>query len=223
VTTTNLLLTGFNAFGGHAANISEALVRAIEADWPPKWVEAGSTRLTVAILPTEFAGAGDAIVDLIRAQAPDAVVCCGLAEGWGVRLELVARNRDECGAPDNAGQSRDNARIDATGPALYPGTLPYHRLGRTLTARGIPHEYSDDAGGFVCNHVFYRARREIARSGRGALCGFIHFPAAAEPGCGGRGLPLATSLDALHACLAEVAGHIGQLAGSVETAARSKP
>ena len=219
MTSTNLLLTGFNAFGGHAANISEALVRAIEAGWPVD----GSTRLTVAILPTEFAAAGDAIVDLIRAHAPDAVVCCGLAEGWGVQLELAARNRDGCEAPDNAGQSRDYASIDAMGPALYAGTLPYHRLGRTLTALGIPHEYSDDAGDFVCNHVFYRARREIERSGLAALCGFIHFPADAEPACGGRGLPLSTSLDALHACLGEIAGYIGQLAGSVETAARSKP
>lgn len=217
MTSTNLLLTGFNPFGGHAANVSEALVRAIEADWPV----AASTRLTVAVLPTEFAGAGDAIVDLIRAHAPDAVVCCGLAEGWGLRLELVARNCDSCGAPDNAGECRPDAIIDAAGPAWYDGTLPYHQLSRTLTARGIPHEYSDDAGGFVCNHVFYRACREIAHSGRAALCGFIHFPADAEPGRDGRGLPLATSLDALHACLADIAGHIGQPGGFIESAARS--
>ena len=223
MTSAHVLLTGFNPFGEHAANVSEALVRAVEAGWPPKLVQAASTRLTVAVLPTEFAGAGDAIVDLIRAHAPDAVVCCGLAEGWGLRLELVARNRDGCGEPDNASRSRDNARIDATGPSLYPGTLPYHQLSRTLKARGIPHTYSDDAGGFVCNHVFYRACREIAHSGRATLCGFIHFPADAEPGRGGQGLPLATSLDALHACLAEITQHIGQLAGSIESAPRSKP
>jgi pyroglutamyl-peptidase len=203
---TKLLLTGFNPFGGYATNISEALVRAVESDWPAD----APAQLTVAVLPTEFAAAGAAIVDLIRTRAPDAIVCCGLADGdWGLRFELVARNRDSCGASDNAGDSRVEATIDHAGPAQYAATLPYHQVSRALAARKIPHEYSDDAGGFVCNHVFYRACREIAHSGRAVLCGFIHFPGDVEPDTD-RGLPLATSLEALRVCLDEIAQYSGR-------------
>jgi pyroglutamyl-peptidase len=139
-----------------------------------------------------------------------------------LRLELVARNCDRSGAPDNSGDIREDAPIDADGPAWYAATLPHHQVSRALTARRIPHQYSEDAGGFVCNHVFYRACREIAQSGRETLCGFIHFPDAVdlESGWGRPGLPFATSLEALETCLEEIAEYTCRLVRSVETPAR---
>jgi pyroglutamyl-peptidase len=200
-----LLLTAFDPFGGQATNVSELVVRAVGTEWPVE----SRVRLTVAILPTKFTAAGDAIVSLIRAHWPNAIVCCGLAESErGLCFERLARNCDCCDAPDNAGESRLDAIIDADGPPTYRATLPYAALSRALRARRIAHRYSDDAGGFVCNHVFYRASREIARSGRTALCGFIHFPseARAERALAPDGLPLVTSVEALRVCLDTLAG-----------------
>jgi pyroglutamyl-peptidase len=54
--------------------------------------------------------------------------------------------------------------------------------------------WSDDAGGFLCNHVFYRAREWLERRGLLVPCGFVHLPPLAA-------LALERQVDAVAACL----------------------
>jgi pyroglutamyl-peptidase len=54
-------------------------------------------------------------------------------------------------------------------------------MSAALDARGIPHVLSENAGGYVCNHTFFRARHEIAESGQEIRCGFVHVPPIQGP------------------------------------------
>jgi pyroglutamyl-peptidase len=203
-TPTRVLVTAFNAFGGMTTNASELVVRALAPHAAPPHVE-----LRTMVLRTEYAQAGDAVVAAIREFRPHAVIGCGLAVDRTLRLERLARNRDECPECDNAGEIHEDAPIAAGGPDHYPATVPYDRLAAAFDQVGVPYVFSDDAGGFLCNHVFYRACHEIARGRTKSLCGFIHIPpiagSPAEPG-----LPFGLLLDALGACIAVAADAVAR-------------
>ena len=95
--------------------------------------------------------------------------------------------------------------IDPSGPIGYWSTLPLDAMLQALKERDIPAIISNHAGAYVCNHVFYTARREIERLGWETPCGFIHVPLMTEQGvtppAPGASLPLATMVDAVECCL----------------------
>jgi pyroglutamyl-peptidase len=49
-----------------------------------------------------------------------------------------------------------------------------------LRAAGIPAAESRDAGGFLCNHVFYVLMRVLEEERPNALGGFVHVPLVPE-------------------------------------------
>jgi pyroglutamyl-peptidase len=162
-----ILATAFNAFGTAPTNASEVLLRGLGDD----------PRVVPVVLRTEYEAARGEMVRLIRELRPQAVVAFGVAAGGSaIRLERVARNWDGAPAPDNAGDVRPGEEIVTGAPETYPATLPYRQLSAELTARQIPYTFTDDAGGYVCNHVFYCARHEIEESGLVIPCGLIHVP-----------------------------------------------
>jgi len=185
-----ILATAFTPFGASQTNASEDLLRAL-GDEP------GVTR---AVLPTEYERASREIVRLIRELRPSAVICFGVAaSAEAVRLERVARNWDASSAPDNAGDVRNGQPILPDAPASYPATLPYDSISIALNAGRIPHTYSDDAGGYVCNHTFFCARHEIEESASAIPCGFIHVPPIKGPE------EFAMLLEAMKICVGEPA------------------
>ena len=199
-----ILLTGFEPFGPVRVNPSEQIVRRIAA-------QARSRRddgLVAEVLPTEFAAAERRLRRLIRQFRPDAVLCLGVApQRDKISLERVALNLDDDSLPDNAGRRRAGRRILADGPAAYWSTLPLERFRKQLERRHIPVSYSNHAGTYLCNHVFYVACHEIERLGNGAPCGFVHVPPALQRSSRRLkdskppGLPLATMVEAVERCL----------------------
>jgi len=167
-----ILATAFTPFGEAKTNVSEDLLLALDDD-------AGVFRV---VLPTEFERAEREIRRLIRELRPTAVVCFGVARSAeAVRLERFARNRDEATSPYNAGEIQQGRAIVPGAPEVYEATLPYDGISAALSAKGIPHVFSSDAGGFVCNHTFYCARHEIEESKRAISCGFVHVPPIRKP------------------------------------------
>jgi pyroglutamyl-peptidase len=86
----------------------------------------------------------------------------------------------------------------------YWSTLPLERFQKQLERRKIPVSYSNHAGTYLCNHIFYVARHEIERLGNRALCGFVHVPPARKrpKQAKQRGIPLSTMVEAIECCLA---------------------
>ncbi|MFC8680856.1 pyroglutamyl-peptidase I [Microbacterium ureisolvens] len=170
--TTTALLTGFEPFGGDAANPSGEAVHLVAAGWR------GPENLVTAVLPVTFAGAQARLRELLAEHRPDVVVAAGLAGGRAaIAIERVAVNLIDARIPDNDGaQPVDEPSVPGAGAAHF-ATLPVKEITRRIAAEGIPAELSYSAGSFVCNHVFFNAL-EAAASGTRA--GFVHVPWSAE-------------------------------------------
>jgi pyroglutamyl-peptidase len=191
-----VLATGFEPFGGSTVNPSQELVKALGGDTP------------TAILPVSYERAADVLRRAVRETEPDAVLCFGQADGrTGISIERFAHNLDEATTTDNAAAPGSGTAIDAGGPAAYPSTLPVDELVAALRAEGIPTAPSRDAGGFLCNHVFYVLMGLLKEERPRAIGGFVHVPLLPEQALvdGGASMPLETLVRAARILLRSLA------------------
>lgn len=193
----NVLLTGFEPFGGESVNPSWELARALNGE-----VIAGQRVVSVE-LPCVFGAALSRLDEAIARVKPVAVLAIGQAGGrCDLSLERVAINVDDARIPDNAGaQPVDEPVVDG-GPAAYFSTLPIKAMVAGLRAAGYPASVSQTAGTFVCNHVFYGLQHGL--KDRSIRSGFMHIPylpeqAARHPGA--PSLPLPTLVAATRLAL----------------------
>ena len=164
---TRVLITGFEPFGGGTVNPSQRIVDALTGE------------AETALLPVAYARAAGALREALERSEPDVVVCFGQADGrTGISVEQFAHNLDGAADADNDGAT-STAEIDPDGPAAYKSTLPVDEIVAALRDGGIPAAPSRDAGGFLCNHVFYVLMRALERrpETRG---GFVHVPLLPE-------------------------------------------
>lgn len=170
----SVLLTGFEPFGGLPTNPTQDLVRQL-ASHPARW-----GRLHTAVLPVAYATAHTRISTLLAEHTPDIVLCTGLAAATTtLRFEHLAHNSITAAAADNTGEIRQCPSIRSDAPTAYRSTMPTARLSSTLTAAGVPLEHSQDAGGYLCNYVYFAALHTLAQHQSAAWCGFLHVPPAA--------------------------------------------
>jgi pyroglutamyl-peptidase len=166
---TRVLATGFEPFDGSSVNPSQQLVEALAGD------------VVKAFLPVSYARAADELRRAVREAEPDVVICFGQADGrTGISIERFAHNLDEATTTDNDAAPGSGAAIDAAGPIAYPSTLPVDEIVAALRAEGIPAAASRDAGGFLCNHVFYALMRALEQERPQAIGGFVHVPLLPE-------------------------------------------
>jgi pyroglutamyl-peptidase len=164
-----LLLTGFDAFGGYGENPSARVTEALADDL--------HSTVVGRVLPTSYARAGSAIERLLIDLRPRVTLMLGLhAKARQLAFERRARNRDHSRAEDNDGQRHLDQSIVPGGPDQYLGTLPWLALHDRATLAGLTAVDSDDAGGFVCNHVYYRAVHCVVTRGLSTRVGFVHLP-----------------------------------------------
>lgn len=164
------LITGFEPFGGSRMNSSEVVVTALAA--------AGEPGVITAVMPTSYRRAEARILELLHAHRPRAVLMLGEAEfAERIRLEQVALNLDDCDAPDNDGEVRVRQGIIKGAPVGYWSSLRLDSMARAARELGEEVVFSHDAGGFVCNHVFFAAAHQIATAFPRSRCGFVHLPA----------------------------------------------
>lgn len=162
-----ILVTGFAPFLDHAVNPTAWLAERLDGQ------RVGDATITGLQLPVTFTGAVPALLDAVAAHRPDAVVMFGLAyETDVIRPERLALNLDDATAPDNDGTIRRNQPIDPAGPMGYWSSLPLDAVIDDLAAAGFATRTSRDAGGYICNHLFFGMRH--ARPDLPA--GFIHVP-----------------------------------------------
>ena len=211
-----IVLTGFNAFAGLPANPSELIVREIDR----AGTEGEEYDLACEVLPTEFAEARARIGRLIADRGPAACLCLGVNTGASaVLLERFAVNCDDARVPDNAGDHPAGRMISEIGPAAYRSTLPLEAMERALKGCGVPAAYSNHAGAFVCNHVFYCAADAVVVAGLATRVEFVHVPWPADmatpAGVVAGGIALADMVRGVRACLRMVARFIPANTGGV--------
>lgn len=178
---TRVLVTGFEPFGANEINPSALIAEALDG----------------VVLPVSFARAGGALRDAIDERNPELVVCFGLAAGdAAISVERFAHNLDEADAVDNEGAGGSGSTIDPDGPLALPSSLPVDAIVAALRAEDIPAAVSRDAGGYLCNHIFYVLMRALTPDRKG---GFVHVPGLDV-------LPLETQLGAARTILAVAGG-----------------
>lgn len=169
--TVRLLVTGFTAFPGAPDNPTEWLMDAL-AGWRPS-----NTDIATAVLPVDYAAAPSALEAIGADFRPDIAIHFGLAlAAKGFRLERLARNRCTALKPDNAGRVRDNETIVPDAPDCA-ATLPLDIVAERLDLADLPVEWSDNAGGYLCNFVMFHALSDrIAPDYMPQMAGFVHVP-----------------------------------------------
>ena len=168
---TRALVTGFEPFGGADVNASQQLVEALAAE-PP-----GGLELVTAVLPVVWERAGEELLRLLESEQPELVVCFGQADGRAhLEIERFALNFDE--GIDETGEER-RTEIDPSAPVAHRSSLRVDAAVDAVRAEGIPAAASRDAGGFLCNHVFYVLMGALAER-PGVRGGFVHVPLLPE-------------------------------------------
>jgi pyroglutamyl-peptidase len=192
---TRVLVTGFEPFGGADVNASQKVVEALSSE-PPDGFE-----LATAVLPVVWASAADDLTRALESARPELVVCFGQADGRAhIEVERFALNFDD--GSDDQGETR-RAEIAAGAPVAYRSSLRVDAVVDALRAEGIPAAASRDAGGFLCNHVFYVLMRALVER-TGVRGGFVHVPLLPEQALDRAAptMPLATLVRAARIILA---------------------
>lgn len=179
MTPVRIAITGFGPFVGSSGvavelNPSREIARAL-ANSPPAGVDVVATEL-----PVTFDGAPRELAAWLAALEPAPVVLLGLgvqSRGGVFRLERRARGH-------LAGERRDNAGAEAGAATAHldgerETRLDFAGLEAALRAGGAEDVVgSDDAGGFVCERVYFELLRHGERLGVPAL--FLHLPRAEQ-------------------------------------------
>lgn len=148
-----LLVTGFLAFGDVVENPSALLAERCGARH--------------ALLEVAYDAVDAFLNGLCDAPPPQVLLMLGVARRAGeIRLERTARNKVGP-LPDVRGQARPPGEIEPGAPAEIAGTL----FNPHFAASGM--SFSDDAGDYLCNYIYYRALRRLPQSTR---VGFVHVP-----------------------------------------------
>ena len=169
----NILLTGFEPFGGETINPAWEVARALHNQL------IGGATVHARCLPTSFGEAPEVLAQALAALHPGVVIALGQASGrCEISIERLAINLIDARIADNAGQRPQDMPVHADAPAAYFTTLPIKAMRDALRAAGHPAGLSLSAGAFVCNQVFFHLQHQLA--GRGVRSGFIHLPALPE-------------------------------------------
>lgn len=210
----NILLTGFEPFGGEAINPAWEIARALDGE------TVGPARIVARQLPCVFGQSLRVLDDALAELRPGLVLALGQAGGRSdLSLERVAINVDDARIADNAGAQPIDVPVISAGPAAYFSTLPIKAIVSGLRAAGLPASVSQSAGTFVCNHLFYGLQHRLA--GSGVRSGFLHIPYLPEQAARSSGQPsmaLASMIEGVRLSLAlalQTEGDLRETGGAI--------
>lgn len=144
----NILVTGFGNFGNTTENPSQILVKLLKQKYDG---------LDTFIFK-DYKSINDNVESLLH-HKPDIILMFGLASKTPyVRLEQNARRPD---------------KLD--GEEQYLGKLPLEKIYASLSDKNIEVRYSDSAGSYLCNYLFYKVCR-LRRHNKSSQHGLIHIP-----------------------------------------------
>lgn len=165
-----ILITGFEPFGGETINPSWEAVRLL-----PDTI--GGYALRKLRLPVSLTSAIRELEKSVHENPPAAIVCIGQAGGrTAVTPERIGINLMDARIPDNDGFSPVEASIAPDGPDAYFSTLPVTAIVQAMREAGVPAQASLSAGTYVCNSLLYGTLHFLAQNGLKIPAGFIHVP-----------------------------------------------
>lgn len=202
-----VLLSGFEPFGSFSFNPSwQALLRASQGSLLPP-----GARFGLVEVPVTFDRAFAVFKHALVGFCPDVALCFGVHAGMAGRgaetiyIERLARNRDAATKADNQGQIRKQSTIHPDAPLEISTRFAVEPFLSTLAAEGFEAEVSDDAGGYLCNHLYFRAAHAF---GAEIPILFVHVPPV--EGAGGT-----MKLSRLASAVSLLAGEAARVAATI--------
>lgn len=148
------LITGYGPFEDITDNVSAIVAR--------------SSGHRYEILEVSYQAVDDFIAGLDEASF-DGWIALGHAQN-ATKIRIEGLGRNVIGPrPDVRGEGRLNTAIREDGPATIPATVWTHSALQEENEDWIP---ADDAGGYLCNYVLYRALESFPLK----RIGFLHLP-----------------------------------------------
>ncbi|MDG0822929.1 MAG: pyroglutamyl-peptidase I [Staphylococcus equorum] len=166
----NILVTGFDPFGGETINPALEAVKLL-----PDEIE--GHKIDKLEIPTVFHKSKEVVVEQLKQKEYDIVLAIGQAGGrFELTPERVGINIDDARIPDNEGNQPIDEAIQTTGASAYFSNLPVKRMTEAIKSQGVPARLSNTAGTFVCNHILYQLGYLQATQFPNIKFGFIHVP-----------------------------------------------
>jgi pyrrolidone-carboxylate peptidase/8-oxo-dGTP pyrophosphatase MutT (NUDIX family) len=174
------LVTGFEPFGGHDFNISEAVARCFSGEkeisnpWTGDLIE---VETEFCVLTVDEAGSLQIAQRLANGERWDAILHIGLCERCEIpRVERTARDLLDMRMPDNQGRYVTGATIDGEG---HRGTWVDPTVW-DASKFPVAFEVSTDAGAYLCNETYFQTLKQLILSSHTATfpspCLFLHLP-----------------------------------------------
>lgn len=156
-----ILVTGFGPFGEVADNPSARLVRALASD----------VDVYARVLDTSYNRAARRLCNLMDEVKPSVVLSFGVGRSRQVmELERTACNRNSCQIADVDG----DLRLDQP---IAPGFEDLQTVFDVdALAASVGCGTSDDAGGYVCNHLYFEGLRHLLDTPQAGRMLFAHIP-----------------------------------------------
>ncbi|MCB2154595.1 pyroglutamyl-peptidase I [bacterium] len=172
-----ILVTAFEPFSTYTENSSQWILEELRT------LNGGSEDVQTLLLPVSYERAADVVLDELAKGSYDQILMLGMAGPTSeVRIETLARNRDEAELPDCDGIVRRGCEILPDGPETLLPSFPRDDLKTIISNHGFTVEVSESAGRYVCNHTYFLVAAALTAGGgpfEAPLCTFIHVPAPA--------------------------------------------
>ena len=166
----NVLITGFDPFGGEPINPAWEAVKAMKD-------EIAGAKITKLQIPTVVNKSIAKVHEKMMELRPDIVISIGQAGGrYDITPERVAINLVDARIKDNEGNQPIDLPIYEDGAPAYFSDLPIKAMVQHIRETGLPASVSNTAGTFVCNHLMYGVLYTLATEYPGVHGGFMHVP-----------------------------------------------
>lgn len=164
----NILLTGFEPFGGEKINPSWEVVKKIKG-------KMYGANIYPLLLPVAFKKAAEIIKNEMQRLDFDAVLSIGQA---GMRsalsIEYIGLNLRHSKQPDEFSNSPYFEKISEEGPDAIVSNLPIEKILKKWEENMIPSYLSLSAGAYVCNDIMYSTALYCKQ--KNIKSGFVHIP-----------------------------------------------
>ncbi|MFN6991224.1 MAG: pyroglutamyl-peptidase I [Fervidobacterium sp.] len=171
----NILLTGFEPFGGEKINPSQEIIKRVEK-LSNRFLN--SAKIYTMILPVSYKRSIEILHNFYEKNNIDFAIHIGQAGGRSVvELERLAVNIKSSVHQDNDGIVENDTKIIENGADAYLTKIDVKKIAEILNLKKkLPVSISYDAGRFICNEIFYFSLHNsfIKQNPKHAL--FIHVP-----------------------------------------------
>ncbi len=200
-----ILVTGFEPFGGETVNASWEAAKKLEG-----WRH-GDTVAVARLLPCAYDASVKMLISAIETLRPDALLMAGQAARRAVVcVERFAHNLDDATAPDNDGALRRGLRISRAAPEWLEARMPVRTIASAINEAGISARVSRNAGGFVCNHLYFGALQYLGDKRSAIPAVFVHLPVTPEQAPRGASEKRLTAEDSANALRAAAAAMLDE-------------